>query len=516
MVDMYRVLSKGQYDNDFSFLNYNSSFPSREVQGRNAVYRFRHKQYTGEYARNKNLIARINDVESEIPYKVISVNYFKLLTNKMTDLVFNNEINIKTGDVIRDKEIAKLIERTNWIKSIRKAFKLCTEYGDACIKTYKNGVSSFSPLNCFKVVDESNIEKVKAYVLYEPLYTNIGGVKNLRYMRFEIHFKGKIFECVRDYIGSFAGGTVGLPVSVKYKDRIIPKDGIWYDTGIDDCELISWLSINEEADGVYGESVYQDIQDIVFAIEQRLSINQHLLDNSLTPFLIVGADMIETYHDGNNIEHRRLKLIDGKFLASFGDGDNVKPIELNYNLTNSENMLGILQSFLYEISEMGKTYLSGEYSGNISEETLNNTIKSAIDKGNRLITEMYYSFRDSLYVLCKLNDIDINKEDITIIFNIGRTDDDQKVADICKTLIESGVLSKATTREKYFGYNKEQSDEEEKQIEYEKNSSNNNNDNNNQQVVINDKTDDKLVVNEIDNKDKENKEDKTNENIRTA
>ena len=100
-VDFYRLLSRGQYDTDFSFLNYNSTFPSAEVQGRNTVYRFRHKQYTGEYARNKNLIARINGVESEIPYKVISVNYFKLLSNKMTDLVFNNDITIKTGDIER-------------------------------------------------------------------------------------------------------------------------------------------------------------------------------------------------------------------------------------------------------------------------------------------------------------------------------------------------------------------------------------------------------------------------------
>ena len=29
---------------------------------------------------------------------------------------------------------------------------------------------------------------------------------------------------------------------------------------------------------------------------------------------------------------------------------------------------------------MGKTYLSGEYSGNISEETLNNTINSIKEK----------------------------------------------------------------------------------------------------------------------------------------
>lgn len=511
MIDMFRLLSKGQYDTDFSFLNYGSTFPSKEVQGRNTVYKFRHKQYTGEYARNKNLVARINDVESEIPYKVISVNYFKLLSNKMTDLVFNNEINIKTGDIERDKRVNALVETTNWKDSMRKAFKLCTEYGDACIKTHKGGASAFAPTNCFKVVDESNISKTLAYVLYEPLYTKFNNVKTLKYMRFEIHFKGKIYECVRDYIGVYTGGTVGAPVSVKYKNREIPKEGIWYDTGINDSELVQWLSINEEADGVYGESVYQDIQDIVFAIEQRLSINQHLLDNSMTPFLIVGADAVDTYVDNNGREHRRLKLIEGKFLVTYGDGETVKPVELNYNLENSENLLGIFQSFLYELSEMGKTYLSGEYSGNISEETLNNTIKSAIDKGNRLINEMYYAIRDSLYCLCVLNDIAINKEDLTIVFNIGRTDDDMKIAEVCKVLVESGILSKATAREKYFGYNKEQSDNEEKQIALENSNSNNTTENISEQNIEKEFNENVSVELKDKKEVNENKEDKTNE-----
>ena len=149
MVDTYRLLSRGEYDNDFSFLNYNSSFPTNEVRRRNCVYKFRHKQYTGEYAYNKNLVAMINGVQSEIPYKVISVNYFKLITDKMTDIVMNNDIAIKTGDSERDQKVIKLIEDKNWKDSIRKAFKLCTEYGDSCIKTYTNGCSVLSPLNCY-------------------------------------------------------------------------------------------------------------------------------------------------------------------------------------------------------------------------------------------------------------------------------------------------------------------------------------------------------------------------------
>lgn len=502
MADLFRTQSKGQYDTDFSFLNYGSTFPSEEIQGRNVVYRYRHKQYTGEYAKNKLLRVRINDLEQEIPYKVISVNYFKLLTNKMTDLVFNNEITIKTGDIERDKRINALIENTNWRDTIRKAFKLCTEYGDACIKTYKNGASAFSPLNAFKVVDESDISRCKAIVLYEPIYTKINNISRLSYMRFEIHLKGRIYECAREYIGVSTSGSIGANVSIKYRGRVIPAEGIWYETGVDDSELVQWISVNEDADGVYGESIYTDIQDIIYAIEQRLSVNQHVLDNSMNPFITLGASAIKTWTDADGNEHRGVTLIDGKFMPMFGSEEGEpRAIELNYNLNPSMEFMGLLQSFLYELSEMGKTYLSGEYSGNISEETLSNTIKSAIDKGNRLITEMYKAFRDSLYCLCNLNGIAINKEDITIIFNIGRTDDDMKVAEVCKVLTECGILSKATTREKYFGYNKEQSDNEEKQIEIERLNSS-------KQIVDNSVEDDVSVETIENNNNNEKQEDK--------
>lgn len=91
MKDTFRLNSRGHYDTDFSFLKGGSGFPSAEVRGRNRVYRWRHKQYTGEYGLNKNLICSINNVETDIPYEVLTLNYFKLLSNKMTDLVMNNE-----------------------------------------------------------------------------------------------------------------------------------------------------------------------------------------------------------------------------------------------------------------------------------------------------------------------------------------------------------------------------------------------------------------------------------------
>ena len=503
-MDLYRKTSRGKYDTDFSFMKSgNAIFPSKEVRDRNAVYRFRAKEFNGSYADNKGLIAMIDGVETEISYRTLSTNYFKLLTNKMSDLIFNNDITIKTGDINRDKEICALIEKTGWSNEIRKAFKKATIYGDACIKTYAGGVSAFNPLNCFKVVDIHDVSKTLAYCLYEYLYTETGGVRYLTHIRFEIHFKGKIFEQVKLYTGNYRSGSIGKAVDYKYRNRDISKDGNWYDTGIDDCELIQWLTVNQEADGVYGESLYADIQDLVFALEQRLSSEYYSLNNLQNPFLIIGANAIET---DQKTGQRSIKLVNNKILIQKEGGSSVKPefVTPEYKLDASEQLVDTIRDLIYELSELSKSYLSGQYSGNPSEESINNLIKSAIDKGNRLITEMYYAFRDSLYVLCRLNGIDIVKEDININFNVGRTDDGMKVIEICEKAVNNKIFSKATVREKYFGYNKEQSDAEDRQIEIENNSASQ------QENTISENCE-QTSNNEVEIKNKEIKEDKQNE-----
>lgn len=498
-------MSKGDYDTDFSFMNSGSLFPSKEIRQRNSVYRWRAKEFSGQYADGKCLIGIENGVNTTLNYKTISTNYFKLLTNKMGDLVFNNNITIRSGNITRDKKINKLVESTNWCNDIRSAFKKATIYGDACIKTYAGGISAFSPLNCFKVVDEHDVENVLGYVMYEFLYTSDKGVKHITHIRFEINFKGRVFEQVRLFSGCSRFGTVGSAVDYTYKDRIIPKTGVWYDTGVDDCELVQWLTINQESDGVYGESLYCDIEDVVFAVEQRLSSEYHGLNNLQNPFLVLGASAVQT---DQATGERSVKLIDNKIMIQ-RDSGGVKPefIAPEYKLEASETLVETLRDLIYELSELSRSYLSGQYSGNPSEESINNLIKSAIDKGNRLITEMMGAFKDSLYVLCRLNGINIAKEELTLDFNVGRADDGMTIMNVCEKAVSNKILSRATLREKYYGYTREQSEAEERQIELE-NSGNNDQLANNDTQIVKEADSDSKQIEEIDNK---NDKDKDNE-----
>ncbi len=454
-MDIHRTISKGVYDTDFSNLKQGASFPSSEVRGRSAVYRYYKRLYSGEYGKNKKLIARVNSQETEIPYKVIPLNFFKLIVNKLIGMIFNGEVTIKSNDIEKDKVIRDLVERTNWISGIMRAVKMAEVMGDCPIKTFVDGISAFEPHYCYKVVSKHNKDEVNAYVVFEYLFDK--PTDPISHIRIEVHTKGQIKEVVFTFTGDMTGGTIGVPVDYVYRGREIPASGATYETGVD-IELIQWIGINKDIDSVYGQSSFIDIKDIVFTLEQRLSSELYVLDNHEKPFLIVGMNNIVTNEETGAYE---LKQINGKYLVR-SDSDSQKSEYLTWDgkLDNSHQYREDLLSYFYELTEMGKTFLSGEYSGNISEETLNNTIKSAIDRANRDLGEIWYDIRRSLYVLCRLNGIDVKIEELSINFNIGRADSDKIIAEIISTLTQAGMFSKATLLERYFGYSREQAQQE--------------------------------------------------------
>lgn len=456
--DYTRPMTRGNYATDFSNLNEGCEFPDNETKARNVVYRHNMNLFTGEYAANKKLIAIVNDEYREINYKVLPLNYFKLIVNKLDSLLFGNELTIKTGDVERDKEVNKLVERTSWVKDIREAVKLCEIYGDSCIKTGRYGVSAFSPTFAYKVVDKSNKKEVIGYVLHELLYDETrmaNGSKDYtpKYIRILISCKGFDFEKVYEYRGTNVSGTLGKPVRYKYKDRWIPRKGRYYWTGIDDCETVQWLSINTADDGVYGTSSFTQVKDLIFAIENRLSTENWVIDAHGKPLLIAGMSAFKT---DELTGQYYLSVVNGKYLVDKG-GTDTKPQYLTWDgkLEASKQVRDDLMSTFYELSEMGKTFLSGEYTGNVSEESLNNIIKSAIDRGNREVNDIWYEIRKSLYVLCRLNNIDVTLEEVNVNFNVGRVDDAKVIAEVCEILASLNMFSRQTLLNKFWGYSEE-------------------------------------------------------------
>jgi len=148
-----------------------------------------------------------------------------------------------------------------------------------------------------------------------------------------------------------------------------------------------------------------------------------------------------------------LKTIGDKYLVAHEGDTKPEYLEWNGHLTESANVRDALLDAFYSLSEISRSLVTGEFQGNVSEETFNNTIKSSLDLAGRVVEGFRTSVLDVLYVLCKLHGLnDIKRESLTLLWDIGRSDDESTISKIVETLSNNSILSRRTLLTRYFGY----------------------------------------------------------------
>lgn len=430
-------------ETNLDFINEGEVFPTMGMKIRNAKYRLNESRRNGSYADNKYLVIRTsNGEEKRLAWKIIPMNKFKLYENKMINLIFNRDPLISTGTPHKDTMINNLIDKTHWVRGIKRAVGNAETYGDGPIKTYTNGVSAFSPVNAFKVVNQNDVDEVMCYVLVDYIRDKDGLIKCVR---FETHLKGFIYERVYEYDGVMLGRFI----EYNYDGRVIKEEGNWYETGLDEF-MVQWLSIGDD---VYGISPFEDFAPLLHEAERRQTLQIKVLDAHTEPILAVGVGMLKENEVTGKVEAfdilgNILEVPNGQLVPEYITWDG--------KLDSNEKMLDTLFSEIYELTELGKTFMTGEYTGNISEESINSLVKSAIDRGNRHVWDFYYEIKKSLYVLCRLNGIDVTLEELNIVFQVGQTDSEKTLADVINSRVEKGTLSVQTALQRYDGLTEQQ------------------------------------------------------------
>lgn len=464
--DEYRKSTRGIYYNDFSFLNGNCVFPNLDTLSRNRMAKVRFMQYTGDYQDLVSLIFKAGDNEETVPLSPIRIPIYKLSTNKTVDLIFQSFPIIRTGSSSRDKKLNQLIEQYGVMHSIKEALLYAHMFGYSGLRVNKYGINAIMPTYLDKIVNPHDNTLESGVFIFEPLKNKQGKVA---YVRFEVHVNGWIFERVFRCEYAFPGYKLLDAIDYIYVNRdrrLIPKDGKWYRTGIEDDTLLHFITYSSVEDKVYGQSDYVTYEDEVIVNETRLTAVNSILNGLKDPYLIIGASMTVPVKDKRGeLELKTVRDETGakKYIVvndqNGGSTFTPQTLQHEYKLDNNMQMLDYVEHLIYMTTEMSKPFLLGEFEGSaISTESLKSLIKPAMDKANRLVDCAYYSIRNALYDFAMLNGInDIRKEDITIKFNVGSSIDIKSAVDILqKATTGKQVLSDEYLLEMLFDIDAEQ------------------------------------------------------------
>lgn len=462
-----------EVNTDFECLQPGQPFPPDNVRFRNMRFNFEKKLYDGSYANGKMLEVTCLDsmnrvIKKNLPYRVLTVNKFNLYVNKILSLYFGVSDFDYRARTDEDTEILRrLVERVGWVDSIMNAVTILETYGNCILRTYVGGVNAIPPTNGFLIVDKHDRNNIKAIVIYEILEEkqNNGIIKE--YVRVELHCKGFMAERVYEY--NF-NGVLGEPVDYIYRGRLIKAEGNYYELPFDDVSAVEWMTIdrNRDESGVYGKSPFWDFAHLVFKLEELLSVEAFVTEANAKPLLAVSSSMLIADEKTGGYKLRKIET----------DGLDITPVRENENppqfvsvptsqLEHSRKLRDDIQSHIYELMEFNRAFMIGEYSGQISHDTLEGIIRGCIDRAQRHWWQMYTPIKNSLYCLARLNGLNIPYEDIEIIANIGVNESKKEMANISSILINNKILSRETVRMMYYGMTKDQSDAEEEKIKKE-------------------------------------------------
>ena len=423
------------------------------------------ERYKGKYNEGNFIVVKDKATNEGLKYNIVTENYFKLITEKQNSLLLNEYPSVLCKDEETTALLQKCIKNCGFWLQLQKAYRSFSSLGDGVLYLYvnENGesrVNAVNPKHWYCVVDPCNIENVICHVLVHEIFKeNYKAITpSIRtHIRVMYHYKGYYIEKVfkaSDY-------QIDVPVEYDNGEYVVPVEGRRVDTGLSDFAVFPFSNGNA-IDEVYGISDYEAIADSVKAYETALTIVGAILEKNSDPLLVVPKGSARQNSKTGQVEFPQ----NGGFIE-VGENNNVKYVGLDAPIDETMRYVEKLLDEICIQSELSKSLLLGEYSGNASGEALKTVLKSALDKVSRGIDTIESVLKRLFVQMLHIKGIDITSSDIDIQWQDGIVESDSVRATTIKTLREAGVLSKKRALIKYDGMSDELADAELIQIEYE-------------------------------------------------
>lgn len=382
-------------------------YPPYAARERMERYELNQKRFKGEYNTDKYI--KIKNLNGGVDYfPLITENYYKLMTLKLQGLLLNEKPIISFKNSVENTELLqRLVDGSGFWKAFLAGYRNFSGLGSGVLYLSVQGglpkVNALNPACMYKIVDAQNIDTITCYVLVQPIFkvdyksTDSGKIEKLRVL---YHYKGYYIEKIFRY------NEQGQIMNCESTKRV--------DTGLTDFAVFSFEN-SCPTDEVYGYSDYDAIADIVSLYEQTLTLVNAVLVKNINPILQVPAGTFTENEMTGALE----APTDGSVVEVDPNSKDIEYINYDMQITDIMNYVASLLNELGIQSELSKTFLTGEFTSNLSGEAIRSLLKAPLDKIGRSIDEMDEVIKRLLVQMMHIGGVECEVFDIDIVWRDG-------------------------------------------------------------------------------------------------
>lgn len=422
------------------------NYPPNNEKARINNYEIYEKIFLGEHADAFNIKTQGQFKKELEALRYVAVNFGGMISKLSADMLFEEFPRISAGD--NDEFIQELIQKNQLETQLYESALENSFRGDAVFRIRAKNkqaiIEDINPAIYYPEYDEWNVRKEPiAHVLAWKVNLGEGIDKKPKYGIFqERHLKGKIehklFELESDT-------SLGAELNVtEYMPDILPEE----ETGIDDF-LVVHIPNYRINSMFFGISDYRDLMALMFAINNRITKVDNILDKHGDPILAVPEGVLD---EEGKVSRQSFGVIEVPTSESAG----AKPeyIVWDAKLESAFSEIDKLIEFLYITSETSPASLGMDKGGQAeSGRALKYKLMRTIAKKHR--KELYFDWgikkilnvAQDFSIANKLKAGDIspkNAEKIEIEWQDGVINDDKEMLDNEITKLDNGLT---TTKE---------------------------------------------------------------------
>jgi hypothetical protein len=433
--------------NDINYFAPGAVYPPASEKARIQTYTDNNKLFLSKHTEVwGSAFSRLSDNLVKRNVKVDTVlNYQKLMSIKTADFICGEPPAISCGE--RSDELNALLSKNEFDTKLYEAVIDISRLGNGVLKIVGKKISIVDARYWFPVAAPENLKEVTAHIIAYPIKPGKDG--NFTELYCEIHQAGKI--TVR-YL-KYDGGTVGALINETETQ-----------TGLDFFAVIP-LTNTTFSGGYYGIDDYGVVNSIIKKIMWRLACADKILDKHTEPS-VSGPESALEYDEKTGMYFVPLG---GNYFRRDKDDAELKYITWDGNLESNFKEIDLLFEQLYILSEMGTAFLEGGSGGaESSGRALKLRMTSPRIKAQRIIGLNAERIKNLIFLLAKVNKIDIKREAISLEWKDGLpVDPAEKVDILTRACGNKPVISQYTAVQKYGELSEGETDAELERIQKE-------------------------------------------------